>query len=123
MATTITKRCLSGSTDGFPINVSATLCSATLIHLGPTSTNTTDELWVYACNSSTNAVSCWIEYGGAASASQIIAFDVQARSGPELIIPGFPIQGRSATGASINIGASTSNVVSIYGFVNRIVQS
>jgi hypothetical protein len=123
MATTITKRILAGSTDGFPINVSATAISATLVHTGPTSTNTIDEIWLYAANSTTNAVTCWLEWGNAASSSQRISFEVSALAGPELIIPGFPLQGRSATGASIYVGASTSNVLSLYGYVNRIVQT
>lgn len=121
---TVTKRILSGSTDGFPITVSATAVSATLIHTGPTSTTTIDEVYIYANNSSTNTVTMWMEWGNAASGSHVITFDVLPKGeGPQLIVPGFPLQGRSATGASINVGASTSNVIQIYGFVNRIVQS
>ena len=119
---TIVKRVLSGSTDGFPINVSSTSTSATVIHTGSTSTNVIDEVWLYAQNSNTVTVSCWMEWGGGASASQLIKFDVFGQSGPECVIPGLIIQGRSATGISITMGASTSNVISILGFVNRITQ-
>ena len=122
MAITIAKRILSGSTDGFPINVSSTSVSGTLVHLGSTSTNVLDEMWVYATNSSTNTVTCWVEYGNAGSASQRMTFDLASTEIPELIIPGFLLQGRSATGISINVGASTSNVINLYGYVNRITQ-
>lgn len=121
MAITISKRILSGSSNGYPINVSSTTTSGTLIHTGPTSTNTIDELWVYAQNSSTNNVDAFIEIGDA-SASQLIRFQIQAQGGPEVIIPGFLVQGTTATGISITIGASTSNVISVYGYVNRITQ-
>lgn len=119
---TIAKRVLSGSMDGFPINVSATAVSATLIHTGSTSTSVIDEVWLYLNNSSTTTVTAWIEFGGASS-SGLMTVDVLPKgNGPSLVLPGLPIQGRSATGADLRIGASTSNVLSVYGFVNRISQ-
>ena len=117
----ITKRVLSGSTDGFPINVSQTAFSGTLIHTGSTSTNTIDEVYVYAYSSATSVVSITVEMGGA-SASGIMRFDIPPLSEPFLLLPGIILQGRSATGADLRVGASTSNVVSLIGWVNRITQ-
>ena len=125
---TISKRILSGSTDGFPITVSSTAISGTTLHVGPTSTNTMDRLTVYAFNSATVTVTLWAEWGNAGSASQRLSFEVApygsgiTHDGLQCIIPGLLIQGRSATGASIMVGASTSMVIQLYGEVDRIVQ-
>jgi hypothetical protein len=120
MATTITKRVLSGSTNGFPINVSATAGGVTTVHTGVTASTTIDEVWIYAQNSSTAQVSLLLEWG--ISASQVIRAEVPPQDGPTLIIPGFPVEGRT-TAIVISAFASTSNVISLYGYVNRIVQT
>lgn len=116
---TITKRVLSGSTDGAPILVSAT--TSKLIHTGPSSTNTIDEVYLYLTNSATSNVSVRIELN--ASASQTYGYEMLPKgNGAELVVPGFIVQG-NATPLVINIQSSSSNVIHALGWVNRIVQS
>lgn len=118
---TFAKRILSGSTDGLPINVSSTAGGGTTVHTGSTSTNTIDEIYLTAHNSATSIVTMYLEWG--ASASQVLVCDVPARGeGPVVIVAGLPLQGRSAAGTVIYAYASTSNVLNLYGHVNRITQ-
>lgn len=120
MATVIKKQ-LSGSTDGLPINLSATV--AQQVHVAFTSTNTIDEIFLWATNSSTvGAVTVTIEIN--ASGSQSYAVDIdQKAAGPQLIMPGFPIVGKITGGYTISAQASASGMISIFGYVNRITQS
>lgn len=116
---TIAKRVLSGSDSGMPITVSATAGGVTTVHQGTTSTNILDEVWVYAYNSGANAVNLTLEFG--ASASQVLRMEVEPILGPQLVMPGFIVQGRS-TAVSIFAYASASNTINLVGYVNRITQ-
>lgn len=122
MALAVVQRILSGSTEGLPIQVSATAASATLIHTGPTATNVWDRLYLYAGNTSTNNVTVLIDWGP--STNQIID-DVPARSGMYPLIQGALLLGRSAgmSATVIKMGASSSGVLQIYGHVDRVTET
>lgn len=116
---TIVKRVLSASTDGVPITVSATV--AKLIHTTSSLTTTIDEVFIYASNSSTNSVTINVEING--SASQVISHEVLPKGeGFQLVVPGITFQGQGTSGVAISVQASSSNVINITGFVNRITQ-
>lgn len=117
MATAL-KRKLSGSTDGMPIKVVATATAGTTIHqaVAGTTTGTFDEVWLFAFNSHTAAVTLTIEYGGATAPDQNITCTLASQSGLQLVVPGLILQ----NGLYVKAFASSANVVTISGYVNAI---
>lgn len=115
---TVVKRKLSGSTDGMPIKVVATSTAGTTIHqaVAGTTPGTFDEVWLYAYNGHTTAVTLTIEYGGATVPDQNIVQTLPAKSGLTLIVPGLILQ----NGLYVKAFASSANVITISGFVNSI---
>lgn len=115
---TVVKRKLSGSTDGMPIKVVATATAGTTIHqaVAGTTAGTFDEVWLYAYNGHTTAVTLTIEYGGATVPDQNIVQTLPAKSGLTLIVPGLILQ----NALYIKAFAGTANVITISGFVNSI---
>ncbi len=111
-----TKRILSGSTNGRQIKVTTTATPGTLIHTAVTGTSDIDEIYLYAFNSSVNAVKLTIEYGGVASPDDLIEQTIPAESGLELDIPGLVLQNALV----VRVFAATSNVIMISGWVNRV---
>lgn len=118
---TYTKRILSGSTDGNPIKLAATSTPGTNIHTGPTSATEIDEVWLWATNSHTAAVTVTIEWGGTTDPDNLIvdAVTIEANQSVQLLIPGFVMQG-ATTAKTIAGFASVTNVVLITGYVNEI---
>ena len=116
---TFTKQKLSGSTDGKGVKITSnTAGSGTSVHTAVSGTSDFDEVWLYAYNSDSASVNVTVEYGGTTSPDNTITQSVPAQSGLYLLIPGFPLQ----NGAVISAYASKVNVVTMYGFVNRIDQ-
>lgn len=115
---TVVKRKLSGSTDGMPIKVVATATPGTTIHtaVSGTTDGTYDEIWLYAYNGHSSAVTLTIEYGGATVPDQNIIVNLASKSGLALIVPGLILQNEKVVTAF----ASTANVVTISGWVNQI---
>lgn len=116
---TYSKQLLSGSTDGRAIKVVATASSGTTIHTGPTATATLDEVWLYATNTSSSAVTLTIQWGGTTSVDDDIKIPIPAASGLTLVIPGLIIKG-NATALVVRAYAATTNVITVSGYVNRI---
>ena len=114
------KSILSGSTDGRGILVAATATPGTLIHTGPTVATSLDEIWLYAKNTSASAVKLTVEWGGVTAPNDHIEFTVPAESGLYLITPGLLIKG-NATALIVRAFAATTNVVTVHGYVNKIV--
>jgi len=117
---TFSKNILSGSTDGRGILVAATATAGTLIHTGPTVATSFDEIWMYAQNTSASAVKLTVEWGGVTAPNDHIEFTVPAESGLYLIAPGLVIKG-NATALVVRAFAATTNVLTIHGYVNKIV--
>lgn len=112
------KRKLSGSTDGKPIKVVATATAGTTIHtaVAGTTAGTFDEIWLYAYNGHTAAVTLTIEFGGATVPDQNIVITLASKSGLNLIVPGLILQ----NGLVVAAFASVANVITISGYVNSI---
>ena len=113
---TYSKVALSGATTGVPIAVAATASTGTTIHA--TGTSAIDEVWLYATNTSSSAVTLTIQFGGTATVNQIQQ-SIPANSGLTLIIPGL-ILAPSGSAITVYAYASVAFVVNISGYVNRV---
>jgi len=116
--TTAVKRKLSGSTDGMPILVVQTATPGTTIHtaVAGTTDGTYDETWLWAYNGHTADVVLTLEYGGATVPDQNLVATIPFKSGLIPLTPGPILQ----NGLVIKAFASVANVVTIWGFVNRM---
>ena len=115
---TFSKQLLSGSTNGKAIKVAATATPGTTIHTAVAGTSSIDEVWLYAINTSASAVKVTLQWGGTTSPDDEIAINVgPTGTGKVLIAAAIPIQ----NGLVIRAYAGTANVVTIVGYVNRIV--
>lgn len=115
--TSIERIPLSGSTYGRMIKVVPTSTAGTTIHTATASTtDTLDEVWLWAVNSDTTARKLTIEYGGVASPDDLIEITIAAESGFTQILPGLVLQNALV----IRAFCATANVVMIGGYVNRI---
>jgi len=113
---TYTKQFLSGSTNGKAILVAATSTPGTLLHTAVAGTSDMDELWIYANNTSANAVKLTIEWGEATAPNGNIEVTVLQESGLVCITPGLIIQ----NGLTVRAFAATTNVITIHGYNHRI---
>lgn len=114
---TFTKTKLSGSTDGRQIKVVATTTPGTTIHTGVSGTSDYDEVWIYATNNHTSALNLTIEWGGTTSPDDLIQMSIPAKTGLYLLIPGLVVQ----NGVVIKAYSASANLISVSGWVNRIV--
>jgi hypothetical protein len=115
------KQILSGSTNGAPIKVVATASTGTTIHATGTSASTLDEVWIYAYNSSSSTVVLTIQYGGTTTPDNDIRVSVPAQSGLTLVVPGLILRGTGSAATTIFAYAASANVITLSGYVNRIV--
>ncbi len=111
---TFTKVVLSGSTDGRPIKVVATSTAGTTIHTAHAAS--IDEIYLYACNTSTASILLTLEWGGVTSPDDLIEFSIPAESGLFCVAPGIVLTG----GLLVRAFAASANLITISGFVNRI---
>lgn len=107
---------LSGSTNGRQILVAATATAGTLIHTAVSGTSSLDEIWLYAVNTSTNAVKLTVEYGGVTAPNDHIELTISGESGLVLVSPGLVLN----NGLVVRAFAGTANVLAVSGYVNRI---
>jgi len=116
---TVVKRKLSSSTDGRAIKIAAVETPGTAIHtaVAGTTAGTYDEIWLWAFNSHTANVVLTIEFGGADAPDQNIVVSIPYKSGLVPVVPGLILQ----NGATVKAFAGTTNVITISGFVNAIV--
>jgi hypothetical protein len=119
---TYTKALLSGSTQGKAIKIAATTSGSagTTIHATGTSATTIDEVWLYSYNSSASSVVLTIQWGGVTAVDNEIKLTIPATSGLTLVIPGLILTGTGSAVNTIAAYASTTNVITISGYVNRI---
>ena len=117
---TFTKILLSGSTGGRPIKVAASGSTGTTIHTTQASSGVTDEVWLYANNTSASSVELTIEYGGTTNPDDRIIVSIPSKSGLSLVLPGLVLTGDDTTGRTIRAFASTANVINVVGYINRI---
>lgn len=117
---TFTKTLLSGSTQGKAIKVAATASTGTTIHATGTSSSIIDEVWLYAYNSHTSAVTLTIQFGGTSTPDNDIKLSIPATSGLTLVVPGLTLTGTGSAANTVYAYAGTTNVITISGYVNRI---
>lgn len=112
------KRKLTGSIDGKPIKLQDTATPGTTIHtaVSGTTAGTYDEIWLFAYNGHTAAVTLTIEFGGASVPDQNIICTLASKSGLQLVVPGLILQ----NGLIVRAFASTVNVVTLSGYVNTM---
>jgi hypothetical protein len=97
------------------------------IHATPADTTTIDEVWLYATNTSLSVATLTLFYGGTATGSSTSApnyISIPPQSGLTLITPGLILTGLAgspATATTIFASASVASVITISGYVNRIV--
>ena len=117
----VKKRKLSGSTDGMAIKLTTIVsASASTIHTSTSASidGSYDEIWLWAYNSHTTNVFLTIEFGDSTSPDHIITFNVPSNQyGPIPIVPGFILQNSK----TVKAFAGLANYVTIYGFVNTIL--
>ena len=120
---TFTKLALqpAGTTgDGLGITVVATVTAGTAIHTASSTATTIDELWLYAANIHSSAVTLTIEYGGVSVTKDLIQQSIAATpSGLVLVCAGLLIKG-NATPLVVKAFAGTANVILLHGYVNQI---
>ena len=114
----VVKRKLSGSTDGMGIKITQTGTAGDLIHtaVAGTTDGTYDEVWIWAQNNHTSAVTLTVEFGDANAEHNIIV-SLAIKSGLIPICPGLILQ----NGKTVKSFASSANVVTLTGFVNSMV--
>ncbi len=112
-----TKHILSGSTDGLPIQVSATATLGDVIHTASAVADVIDEIWLFAFNNSDSDVLLTLEKGGVDSA-YLLVINIPAQVGPVDIMRGI-----LQNGLVLTAFAEVTDVISIDGWVNRIDQS
>lgn len=110
----ITRVKLSGSTDYKPILVAASSTPGTTIH-DHDGGSQIDEVWLWACNTSTSDVKLTIENGGT-SAGFLCEQTIPAESGYIPVFQGF----MADNSTNIDAFAGTGNVINIIGHVNQI---
>jgi len=113
---TFSKVKLSNSTSGRGIKVAATATAGTAIHTAVAGASDIDEIWIYAVNSSAADVTLTLEWGGVTNPDDNISVTVKAYGGLTLIAPGLLLNGALSLAAF----AGTTNVIVIFGYVNRI---
>jgi hypothetical protein len=118
MASTFTKKLLSGSTGGKPIKVTGTnTAGAVAVHTPPAGTDIFDAIWLYANNTSTGSVELTVEWGASTDAN--IVMSIAAKSGLVLVSPGIYIQ----DSFPVRAYAGSANVIFLTGYVNRLEYS
>jgi len=115
----ITKEVLSGSTRGRGVLVAATSSTGTTIHTTGTSATNTDEIWLYATNNDTVSRNLTIEFGTTGAANEIF-YTIPPKEAMFLLSPGLVLRGDGSAGEVVRAFASVTNVITIFGYVNRI---
>ena len=111
---TYTKVALSGASNGLNNKVAATSSAGDTVHTAHASA--TDEVWLYACNTSAADVKLTIEWGATSDDERLTEITITAEAGWVLVIPGLLI----ANSLVVKAFAATTNVINVNGYVNRI---
>jgi hypothetical protein len=110
-----TRGLLSGSTNGRGVKVVQTATAGTTIHTAVAGTTDMQEVWLWAQNNHTAAVTLTLEWGNASTDDNIIV-SIPSKSGLYLVAPGIMLQ----NGLVIAAFASVANVVIMHGYVNLL---
>jgi hypothetical protein len=109
---------LSQATGGEGIVVSATTSvGAQDVHTTGSSSSVIDEVWIYASNEHTALVDVTLEF---VANNETITTTLEPGTGLNVLVPGLPLTGNGSSGRSVKVFADTANVVTVFGYVNRI---
>ena len=114
---TVSKQILSGSTSGRGIKITQTATAGDTIHTAHATAN--DELWIYAINDDTSAITLTIEFGGTTDPDDLVVKTIDSVStatGLVLVVPGLILSGSLVVKAF----AGTADKITLFGYVNRI---
>lgn len=114
---TFSKVILSGSTNGRSVKVAATSSPGTTIHTAVSGSSSIDEIWLWAQNTDSTDRKLTIEFGGTTSPDDLFELTIPAESGLVSVVAGLPLQNSLVVKAF----AAAANVVTVNGYVNRIV--
>jgi hypothetical protein len=112
------RKLLSGSTNGKPIQVAATATPGTTVHTAVGGTDGYDEVYVWASNVTSASANLTIEWGGTTDPGNHLVkqYSIPANSPPIPIITGQNIQ----NGLTIGAFSGTASAINLTGYVNRI---
>ena len=121
MAVTVSRIPFSGSTDGKGIKITQTATAGDIIHTATSESGAgdADEIWIYAYNSHSADVTLTLEWGGTSAPDDNIKQAIPYQAGLVLVAPGLPLRNSLVVKAF----AATANVIVLYGWVNRIIET
>tara|TARA_B100000929_G_C15391283_1_gene381278 strand:- start:252 stop:599 length:348 start_codon:yes stop_codon:yes gene_type:complete len=112
---TYSKVKLTGASDGLNNKIASTTPGAgDTVHTAHATA--LDEVWLYACNSSTSDVKLTIEWGATSDDERLTEVTIGAEAGWVLVIPGLLLSNSKVVYAF----AATANVINVNGYINRI---
>jgi hypothetical protein len=112
---TFSKIRFSARVSGKSIKVSQTTPNGNTIHIAQSGTTGFDEIWLYASNNSATTVKLTVSWGGTSQEDRI-TLNIPGESGLVLVVPGLILHDAE----TVRAFADTANVISIFGYVNRI---
>lgn len=113
---TYSRAALSASTNGKPIQVTATATLGTTIHTAVTGTSSWDVITLFATNVSSSTVVLTLEVGAAGAANNVIV-SIPGQSGNFPVLSNQMLQ----NGLLLTAFAGTGSVINLTGYVNHIV--
>ena len=112
---TLSKVKLSDSTSGRGVLVVATATPGTDIHTAVAGSSDIDEIWLWASNFDTTAITLTLEWGDVTSPNDLFESVIQPNE-TVLVAPGWILNG----GLDVAAFASVASKISVIGYVNRI---
>ena len=112
----INKYNLSEMTGSVPVVVGAVASPGTSVHVAPTATNGTDNVWVYAHNTGSATVNLTMQYAGTNATGTNFIMGIPAQAGLTLVAPGLVFE----SGSYVRAFAAHSGSIYLTGYVNRV---
>jgi hypothetical protein len=114
----VSKRLLSGSTNGRPIPIVAVATPGTLLHTAIAGSLGFDEVYVFVSNVTNAAARLTIEHGGVTDPGDHATkqYTIPANSPPFPVLTGVPLNG----GVALRAFSDVASALNAIGFVNRI---
>jgi hypothetical protein len=109
-----TKIALSGLGSGIGLLISQTATAGNTFH--ESHATSIDEVWLWATNAHTETVDLTVEWGDVTDPGDTIVTPIPPDEGLILVIPGLTSTGTKTLAAF----ASVTNVVTVFGYANRI---
>lgn len=116
----VTRIPISGSSFGEAVLVSTTATTGVIVHQASTgATNTMDEVWLTGCNSASATHVVYLAVAGS-TVPMAMPVDPLTSNSPVRVLAGDLIKSSTLAAKTILAYGTTSNVIALYGYVNRI---